>query len=97
MIKENPKVGDRFLCKRYFNAKRIIYVPCELIELGDNPTSPTYVTLKDLENGGTFKSFHLMPDDIKPIKKYWIENKIIKLNEERTNIDKQISNLAALL
>lgn len=86
-----PKPGDRFLCKRYFNAKRIIYVPCEVLRIGEDT-----ILLRDLEHNSDFRINKYALSQIKPLTEKWVMNKAKKLQEEKTAIESQIRNLFSI-
>ena len=94
---QNPKPGDIFLCQRPFNAKRIIYVPCKLVEIGVTEPRRANVLLLDMQKGDFFRVGEFYLKHIKPITNSWLEQKIKALTYEKTHIDNQLNNLNKLI
>lgn len=85
------KPGDKFLCKRYFNAKRTVYVPCEALRIGEDT-----ILLRDIENNSEFRVNKYGLKEIKPLTEEWVMNKVKKLSEEKNKIEFQIRNLFSI-
>lgn len=94
---KNLKPGDIFLCQRPFNAKRIIYVPCKLVEISETKPHYASVLLLDMQNGEFFTVGKFYLKDIKPITNSWLEQKIKSLTYEKTRIETELSNLNKLI
>jgi hypothetical protein len=90
-----PNIGDTFLCKRYFNSKRIIYVPSRLISISPEPFM-RWATLEDLEMGDTYRVVMNTLDYTKPLADSWIFYKIQNLKADKEYIEKHIQNLENL-
>ena len=86
--------GNKYMASRHYNSKRCIMEPCELLGTqGVNSAGRTLYRIKFLLDGDVrIYQWSFYEFDPK-----WLERKIISLDKERAETNRQIDNLALAL